>query len=90
MTEEVGHDRPPCPERVMRIIDLLAIDPSAVIGSPFVDVFSILRFPYDGSKELEGSVDLRIIDRISSVQEATVQVNDAFADFLVGYRQGAW
>ena len=85
MTEEVGHDRPPCPESVMRIIDLLAIDPSAVIGSPFVDAFSLFRLLYDGRKELESSLDLGIIDRDSSVQKVAVQMNDAFADFQVGH-----
>ena len=86
MTQEVGHDRPPCPERIMRIIDPLAIDPSAVIAFPLVDAFAFFRLLYDGRKELESSLDLGIIDRDSSVQKVAVQVDDAFANFQVGYR----
>ena len=70
----------------MRIVHLFAVYSSAVISFPFVDAFSFLRFLYDGCKELEGPLDLGIIDRDSSVQKVAVQMNDAFANFQVGYR----
>ena len=67
----------------MGILDSLAVDAPAEITFPFVYVFAFLGFRNHGGKQLEGSLDFRVINGFVTIKQMAAKLNDGFSNLEV-------